>query len=464
MSNMNISSKIFKEYDIRGVYPQEISGDVARALARAFAKMFKLKKIIVGRDARVESEKVFWPLVQEFMACGVKVSDLGVCATPELFFAVGAKKFPAGVMVTASHSPNGQTGFKFCDGRGQVLGLNAGLKRLSALAKGEVKSLAESDKIKNDSRLIDFSTVVRDYEKFASSFFRPQDVKGFRIVLDASGGSGARLADDLFEKLPLKATYINFRAGDKYPDHGPNPLLPENQKVIIREIKNKKADLGVIFDGDADRTVFFDELGNFIEPYYINCLLSQIILSLRKNIKIVVDARLVLAISQVIKNNQGQVFVHRSGYANFIKTMTEKKLLFGCENSGHFIINFLLKSPNRSYVYGDGLIPVFLLLKYLKKSHLTLSRAVEPFKKLYVVSGELNFIIKNFQKVEQNVRRQFSGNIFSSIDGLSVTDPKKEWFFNLRLSHTEPVVRLNIESRSHAQLLALKKKLTSLIK
>ena len=461
---MNINSKIFKEYDIRGSYPQEISEDTARSLAMAFAKMFKLKKIMVGRDARPESEKVFWPLVQGFLDSGVKVSDLGVCATPELFFAVGIKKFPAGVMVTASHSPQGQTGFKFCDGQGQVLGLKTGLKKLSALAKQEKRPSTASTRRKSNSQAIDFSTVSRDYEKFASSFFRPQDVQGFKIVLDASCGSGARLADNLFEKMPIKATYINFRAGDKYPDHGPNPLLPENQKVVASEIKSKKADLGIIFDGDADRAIFFDELGNFIEPYYINCLLSQIILGLKKNIKIVVDARLTLAISQVIKNNHGQVLIHRSGYANFIKTMTQKRLLFGCENSGHFIINFSLKSGGRSYVYGDAIIPIFLLIKYLKKHKLTLSNAIKPFKELYVISGEMNFTIKGFKKIEQNIRRNFSGHTFSSIDGLSVSDSKKDWFFNIRPSNTEPVVRLNIESRSPKHLTSLKKKLLPLIK
>jgi|GEM_PF-449452 len=470
---MKINSKIFKEYDIRGVYPAEIGEQTAYALGLAFSKIIKAKKIVVGRDARDESERVFWPLVAGLSKGGMKISDLGVCATPELFFAVGAKKFPCGVMVTASHSPSGQTGFKFCDGRGRVFGKNTGLKKLEQAANFRQRRMRLWRKeisakggcaygAKNQA--IDFTSIAKDYKNFSLSFVKPAEVKDFKIVLDASFGSGARLGDVIFHALPLSAVYMNFRSGDKYPDHGLNPLLKPNQQDMIKQLRKHSADLGVIFDGDADRAIFFDEKGNFVEPYYINCLLSQIILQMKRGITIAADARLGLLIAETIKHNGGKTYVQRSGYANFISTMNEKKFLFGCENSGHFIFNFALKSGGRQYVYGDAIIPILLILKYLRKNKLKLSQAIKPFAEAYKISGELNFPDVDFARLEPKIRKYFSGAKFSKVDGLSVFGPKRQWFLNIRPSQTEPLVRVNIEAKNDKLLRQIKEEVLALIK
>lgn len=456
-----MNKNIFKEYDIRGKYPQELNEQTAYALGLAFAKMTRAKKIIVGRDARPESEKIFWPLVLGLSASGAKVDDLGVCATPELFFAVGAKRYSAGCMVTASHSPQGQTGCKFCDSHGVVYGLKTGLQKLARLAARETSQFSEVD-LKQKNKNVDFTSIVVDYKKFALSFVKPENLQGLKIVLDASGGSGARLADALFQILPVKTTFINFRAKDKYPNHGPNPLLPENQKTIAKAIKNEQANLGVIFDGDADRAIFFDENGQLAEPYYINCLLSKIILKNRKGLKLVIDARLNLALSATIKSHGGKVLRHRSGYANFINTMSRKGLLFGCENSGHFMLNFKLKNK-ASFVYGDALIPVLLILDYLRSQKISLSEAIRPFQQQYPISGELNFQTDKFEVIAKTIKKNFSAAKTDEIDGLSVFGPKQEWFFNLRPSHTEPLVRLNIEAKNYVRLNQLKDEIISTI-
>ena len=458
-----INQTIFREYDIRGSYPAEIDERVAYALGLAFAKLMKIKKIAVGRDARPESEKVFWPLAAGLSAGGLKINDLGVCATPELFFAVGAKKFPSGVMVTASHSPAGQTGFKFCDGRGRVLGLKTGLKKLITLAEAELNKLAPGVKLQPQKKQINFLSIAEDYKKFALSFIKPAEAAGFKLILDASSGSGGHLADVIFRALPLKFEAINFRPNDQRFRHGLNPLLAENQLAVKNLVKTQQADLGIIFDGDADRLVFIDEWGEAIPPYYINCLLAEIILGLKPGSVIVADARLNLAIVKAVADQGGKILVQRSGYANFIKTMTEKKLLFGCENSGHVIINFALKKKQQ-YVYGDVLIPALLILKHLKKNKLTLSQAVKPFAGSYAISGELNFPAKDFSKLAARIRRAFPTAKFSKLDGLSARDPKQDWFFNVRPSHTEPLVRVNIEAGSNRLVNQLKKKLLALIK
>jgi phosphomannomutase len=457
-----INSKIFKEYDIRGAYPSELNEASAFALGLAFAKTTKARKIVIGRDARPESEKIFWPLVSALAVAGVKVYDLGVCATPELFFAVGHKKFPAGCMVTASHSPAGETGFKFCDSDGVVLGLKTGLKKLEAQADKELKSLQDVKEFKTDKNNVDFISIAADYKKFALSFVKASNLKNLRIVLDASSGSGARLAEAVFNALPIKKSLVNFNRRDRLA-HGPNPLLPENQKAIIKRVVAEKADFGVIFDGDADRAIFFDEAGKLVEPYYINCLLSEIVLQARKGLTVTIDARLNLALNEVIKNNGGKVLRHRSGYANFIHTMSRKGLLFGCENSGHFMFNFKLKGA-RSFVYGDAIIPILIVADYLSRNKTSLSKIIDKFKKRYVISGELNFKTDKFEAIVKTLKKNFSKAKMDELDGLSVFDPSGDWFFNLRPSHTEPIIRLNIEAKDKGKLNQLKDEIISIIK
>ncbi len=457
---MKINKNIFKEYDIRGKYPEELDENTAYALGLSFAKLIKAKKVIIGRDARRESEKVFWPLVLGLLDSGVKVDDLGVCATPELFFAVGVKNYDAGCMVTASHSPAGQTGYKFCDGRGRPL-LTVSLNKLQSIA-GQVKQKFDVAELKKQTKAIDFVSVVAEYKKFALSFIKPEILKNLKIVLDASSGSGSRLAEDVFCALPATAILMNFCTTDQYPDHGPNPLLPENQQSIIKKIKSEQADLGVLFDGDADRAIFFDETGTFVEPYYINCLLSELILKNNKKIKLMVDARLSLGISETIKRAGGKVVRHRSGFSNIINSMVAKNILFGCENSGHFMFNFGLKKKG-NFVYGEAIIPVLLVLNYLQQKKIKLAQALKPFKDQYLISGELNFKTAKFAAICKVLQKKFVGLKSDEIDGLSFFGPKGEWFFNLRTSHTEPVIRLNIEAKNREKLNQLRTEIVAII-
>jgi len=463
---MTIADNIFKEYDIRGKYPQEITLESAYVLGLAFVKVNKIKKIVIGRDARQESEAVFWSLVSGLISAGAKVFDLGVCSTPELFFAVGYDNYDAGCIVTASHSPKGETGFKFCGRDGVVFGLNTGLKKIKNIANKELLRLQKSGALLTlpDHRAkIKFVSVAEDYKKFIHSFVDVKKMSEMKIIIDASNGSGSRLAETVMSDLPLKCVNVNFGQPDKYPDHGPNPLLPENQKTIKRQIIKNRADWGVMFDGDGDRAIFFDERGKLIEPYYINCLLSEIMLKRYGALQVVIDARLGLALSEVIKFGGGKVLRHRSGYANFIKTMKQKNLMFGCENSGHFMFNFRLAGQKKSFVYGEAILPILLVAQYLGEKKISLATAVSKFQKQYAVSGEINFATTHFSNITKILKNNFVGANIDELDGLSVSDKGGEWFFNLRSSHTEPLVRLNIEARNKIKLKNLKEEIVSLI-
>lgn len=455
---MKINPNILREYDIRGKYPQEIDEKSAYALGFAFAKFLKAKKIVVGRDARSESENIFWALIAGLSKAGVKVSSLGICATPELFFAVGAKKFSGGCIVTASHSPIGQSGLKLCDSRGRSFGMSNDLGKIAKLA-----AKVKADNLSNLKGEIEFISISPEYKKFLKSIVDFKRFAGLKIVLDASSGSGGRIAEEVFADLPIYSRRMNFHAGDRYPDHGPNPLLKENQASIIKEVKKFKADAGIIFDGDGDRAIFIDEAGILVEPYHINCLLSEIVLKEKKRQKLIVDARLDLGIRDVIEASGGKALSHRSGYTNIIRTMEAKKIIFGCENSGHFMFNFSWVRGGRNYAYGEAILPVLMILEYLRLKKISLSKAVSKFRKNYPVSGEINIKIKDFDKLRAKIKQYFKGEAFAEIDGLSVTAKSGEWFFNIRPSHTEPLVRLNIEAKNIRRLARLKKELLKLI-
>jgi phosphomannomutase len=232
-------------------------------------------------------------------------------------------------------------------------------------------------------------------------------------------------------------------------------------------VRKEKADLGIIWDGDGDRIIFIDDNGKFIEPYYINCLLSKIFLekfeSLKiKNKKVVVDARLRLAINEAIVKNEGKVVVSRSGYTNFIMEMKKNKALFGCENSGHYFLNFLLwQGEKNNFVFSDGIIPAFVVIEYLSINDIKLSRALAPFKKAYKISGEINLENKKFDKLSEKIIKKFSAYKPDISDGLSFNGDG--WFFNIRPSNTEPLVRLNIEADSKKTVEDIKRKLIRLI-
>jgi phosphomannomutase len=455
---MKINKSIFKEYDIRGAYPEEISESIAFILGLAFARAARIKKIVVGRDARDESAKVFWPFIAGLSKGGVKIYSLDVCATPELFFAVGDRKFPAGCMVTASHSPAGQTGFKFCDSQGRVWGSKTGLAGVRALA-----AKINTDRILDLSVKTEKISIADSYKKFIRQIVDFKKISGFKLVLDASGGSGARVAKDFFSSLPVKTKLMNFSPNDAYPDHGLNPLLAGNWQSAAKEVKKSRADLGAVFDGDADRVIFIDGQGEFVEPYYINCLLAKIILEKKKRETIIADARLALGIGEVVKASGGQLISHRSGYANIIRTMQAKKIKFACENSGHFMFNMSWVRQGTNFAYGEGVLPLLIILQYLKRNQLSLAQAVAEYREKYLISGEINLPLKNFASAEKKIKVAFAGAKFKSIDGLSAYDSKDRWFFNFRASNTEPVARLNIEARDKRILQDIKKKLLGII-
>jgi len=445
------------------MYPSEIDKGVAYKLGRAFAVGLKAKKIVVGRDKRSESDQVLPSFVAGASSAGCQIQDLGVCSTAELSFAVGIKEFDGGVIATASHNPVGYAGFKMFNSRGLSMGKKTGLKKIIRLAQKQEAGTGE----KMPSQKVE---VIEDYARLIGPFIKSKGLKDFKLVFDISNGSGGKLVRSIFSDLPSKSVMINLESDDKYPDHGPNPMLEKNRQVVMGEVKKQEANLGVIFDGDADRCIFIDENGQFVEPYYINCLLSQIILNINPGVKVLIDARMPVGPGEVIERAGGKPVVSRSGTANFLKTMRDKKIIFGCENSGHYFFNFKFFKDKKNFVYEDSVLPIILILGYLVESKRTLSEAVAEFKKEFLISGEINLEVDDFDWLKKDLMVKYGNNELETIDGLSVYgyDPSESvhgasWFFNVRPSHTEPLVRLNIEAKNEKALADLRSNLENLI-
>lgn len=452
-----MESSIFREYDIRGKYPQEIDETAAEAIAEAFARVYKINKIALGRDKRSESEVIYKPIIRGLARAGCQIYDMKEESTPGLQFAVGDAGMDGGIMVTASHNPTGYTGMKMVDKNGLAVGMRSGLAKVQVMA---VKILKQTGKKPVRTAKIKELEIFSRYYKSAFSLIDHRKIENLKIVLDASGGSAAKLVDYAFVRIPGRVTKMNFRK-DRFRDHGLNPMLPANRRSIEKEVVREEADLGIIWDGDGDRMLFIDERGKFVEPYYINCLLVQLVLTKikelkLKNRKIVVDSRMRLAVSRIIRENGGEAIVCRSGYANLVKKMKEERVLFGCENSGHYLLNFRLFG-GRNFVYGDGIIPALMIIEYLSASGLKISQAVAPFKKAYKISGEINLENRKFEKFSGQVKKKFAKAKFDVFDGMGVSGDG--WFFSVRQSKTEPLVRVNIEADNAKTLSEIKSKL-----
>ncbi len=455
-----INPKIFREYDVRGIYPAELDEKAAWSIGYAFGVWQKGGKIIVARDKRETSEKITDDFIQGLLAAGCKAEFLGVASTPLLFFAAGKSK-AAGAMVTASHNPGAYTGIKFCSGKGEYVGWSSGLAEILKLtqeAEKKIKVRPLVKKIKN----LDQQKYLAEYLKFIGSFVNLKNISGFNLALDTSDGAGSELASFVYDKLSVETLKINFAPNDGYASHDLNPMLEESRKILKKEVKKNKFDLGLIWDGDADRCLMLDEKGDFVDPYYLNCLVAQIILAKKKKINLVIDARLPVGPSEIIKSHGGKAVISRSGTSNICNLMLKKKIVFGCENSGHYFFNFNWKTAGSNFVYGDAIIPSLLVLEYLAKNKLSMSQALADLRSKYLLSGEINLVIKNFDAVKAKLQKKYSKFKMEEIDGLSVFGD--DWFFNVRPSNTEPLVRLNVEARDKKTLKSLQEELLGVVK
>ncbi len=435
----------FKAYDIRGRVPDELNPDLARNIGRAFAHVFRPRKVAVGHDIRLSSPELTTALIDGLRESGVDVLCLGLCGTEEIYhaaFSLEDQGIDGGIIVTASHNPADYNGMKFVTKGARPVTGDGGLLEMAELIVGNklppatVKQGAVTDVSGKD-----------EYIRHLLGYVNVQKLAPLKIVVNNGNGCAAPVVDLLEKELPFTFVKAYHKPDGSFPNGVPNPLLPEKRDETAKLVKESQADMGIAWDGDFDRCFFWDEKGNFIEGYYLVGLLGLELLEKNPGTKILHDPRLVWNTRELVKAAGGIPILSRTGHAFIKERMRLEDAIYGGEMSAHHYF--------KSFGYCDsGMIPWLLVASLLSRKKVTLSSLVAERMAAYPVSGEINNVVKNPDAVIAKIKERFADGELEYTDGLSVSFP--EFRFNVRKSNTEPLLRLNVESRGDVTLLEVK--------
>jgi len=447
---MKINSDIFRAYDIRGIYPEEINENAAYLIGRAYVKFLDKKnpKIVVGRDNRFSSPVLFKNLVSGIINSGANVIDIGLAITPMLYFTVAHFKYDGGVSITASHNLAQYNGFKFVREKAIPISEKTGLKEIKKLA------LAEKFKIKRKGKVLR-KKVLKEYIAFNLKDFDLEAIKPLKIAIDTANAVPGIVVPEIFKKTNCKIYHLYSKLDGTFPNHPPSPHEEENLRGLQRQVLNKKADLGIAFDGDGDRIIFVDEKGKMIPGDLITALLAYLILKENPGEKVLCDVRSSNIVRDAVKEGGGKVVIGRIGHSFIKERMRKENIIFQGELNGHYYLreHYFCEAP--FYV-------IFKILEEISKRDKAISELLRPYKK-YFHSGEINFEVKDKKKVLKTLENKFSrGGKVLKIDGLRID--YSDWWFNTRPSHTEPVLRLVVEAKTKELMEKKKKELIALIK
>jgi phosphomannomutase len=429
-----LDPKVFKAYDVRGIYPDELDEEGAYAIGRTYVEEFEPRRIAVGHDMRLSSPSMTEAVVRGAAEAGADVVELGLVGTEMVYFAVGELGLDGGIAVTASHNPKEYTGMKIVRRGALPVGGDSGLLdiRARALAGARHETGTPGTVTKED--------IWARFVERVLSFIDVKEVKPLRVVIDAANGMAGVMLPPVLEHLPIEAVRCYFEPDGSFPNHEPNPLLPENREFIVRKVTEEQADLGVAFDGDADRCFFVDDGGEFVPGDFVTALLAESILEKEGGGKILYDVRASWAVPETIRGAGGVPLVNRVGHAFFKHRMREEGAVFGGEVSGHYYF--------RDFSQADsGVVPFLLMLELVSKRGEKLSELLRPYRERYFITGELNTPVKDVPLKLQELKERFGaeGEV-SHLDGLSID--AADWHMNVRPSNTEPLLRLNLEALS----------------
>ena len=433
-------STCFKAYDVRGRIPDELNPEAVYRIGRAYAAWLKPRRVAVGRDIRHSSQEFADALIRGLNESGVDVVDIGLGGTEHVYFATSSLGLDGGIMVTASHNPPDYNGLKFVRDQARPISGDTGLQEIRTIAEaGEFVDTARKGNVAPFDILPSWRDHVLSYVDLAK-------LKPLSIVCNGGNGGAGTVLDLLEKQLPFRFTKVHHQPDGDFPNGVPNPMLEENQEVTGRQVRLARADLGIAFDGDFDRCFFFDEEGRFIDGYYIVGLLASTFLDQSKGAPIVHDPRVVWNTQQIVRALGGRPVQCKSGHAFMKHCMREADAIYGGEMSGHHYF--------RNFAYCDsGMIPWVVMAQHLSRTGKTLSSLVDERMKQFPSSGEINRKIGDVKGAVEAVRQRYKpGSVkVEGVDGLSVEHTR--WRFNLRSSNTEPLVRLNVESRGDEPLM-----------
>jgi phosphomannomutase len=432
---MTINPSIFKAYDVRGLYPSEVNEDAAREIGRAFVSYLQAARIGVSRDMRLSSPSMAQAFIEGAVAQGADVVDYGMMGTDMMYFAVAKDGLDGGVQITASHNPKEYNGIKMVRRDAFPLSGDEGISDIrDMLGEGRLPEAA------GRRGSVSQRDVRREYTEHVLSFIDPSIVKPFNVVLDAGNGIAGMVAPPLFERLPCKVKTLCFEVDGTFPNHEANPLIEENRRDIVEQVRRDKADIGIAWDGDADRCFFIDGTGEFIAGDFVTALLAEAFLMKHPGAKVVYDVRASYAVKDTVARYGGTSLMNRVGHAFFKRRMREEGAIFGGEVTGHYYF--------RDNFYADnGFIPALLILELMSRKGQTLRELLAPLREKYFISGEINTRVSSMKAVPQKLdglaAKYSHGNVYQ-LDGVSAEFP--DWHFNVRASNTEPMLRLNLEA------------------
>jgi phosphomannomutase len=435
-----ITIDCFKAYDIRGQIPNQLNADICYRIGNATAEFLDARCVVVGRDMRLSSEEFAVSVSRGLSDAGVDVIDIGLCGTEMVYFATSFLNASGGIMVTASHNPADYNGLKLVREEARPISADSGLAEIRRLAEGDDRKIAER------TGIIKRADIFDEYVRHMLTYMDVSGLKPLKLVVNAGNGCAGIAVDGLEKHLPFEFIKVHHEPDGTFPNGIPNPLLPENRAATIEAVKANNADMGVAWDGDFDRCFLFDEKGGFIEGYYVVGLLAESILKGHPGGKIIHDPRLTWNTLDIVEKAGGEAVQSKSGHSFIKEKMREVDGVYGGEMSAHHYF--------RTFSYADsGMIPWLLVAELICQTGKPLSELVEERQAMFPTSGEINRTVDDANKTLQTLYDRYSGDALFVDDTDGYSFEFAEWRFNIRMSNTEPVVRLNLETRADQVLM-----------
>ncbi len=447
-----INPEIFKAYDVRGVYPDEINEEAAYLITKALVKFLNAKSIILARDMRLSSKPLHSAVLKGLKEMGVKIFDIGLSTTPMYMYVINLEKADGGIIITASHNSAKYNGLRM-EGKFAVsIGDSSGMEEIRDMVlSGEAKKI-EPVSQKYEIIKKDYSA---DYADFLADKFSSEDFYGLTIAIDAGNGMTGMVLPEILKKLQINYYPLYFELDGAFPHHDPDPSRPENLRDLGEFVIKRNADIGIAFDGDGDRVGFVDEKGEPIDMDFITSLLTGFFLKKNPGAKILYDITSSRIVRETIEKNGGKALICRPGHSFFRRLIREENAHFGCENSGHCMFK-------EFFSVEAAILTMLYILKLLNKSGKKLSDLIRPLKKYFFSLEAINSSQREkFGAIIEKLKKEYSDGSLSYLDGISVEYP--DWWFNIRLSNTEPIVRLNIEAKTQKLLEEKKKEILKII-
>jgi phosphomannomutase len=431
---------IFKAYDVRGIYPDQLDEALAYRIGRAFARVLSdledtpvdQLRVALGRDMRLSAPSMAERYARGIADEGADVLDIGMAGTEMVYWTVGSRELDGGLMCTASHNPASYTGAKLVRRGALALSGDAGIGDLR-----EIVSAGEPGPPAEQPGRIETEDVAESFRAAALGYIDPDSIAPLKVVLDGGNGMAGPMVGPLLDSFPVEQLTTYWEPDGDFPDHEPNPLLEENRRFIIDKVRESGSDLGIAWDGDADRCFFIDDTGEFVAGDFLTALLAQSMLSKEPGATVLYDVRASRAVKDTVERSGGTALVNRVGHAFFKTRMRETGAAFGGEVSGHYYFRDF-------YCADSGTIPALLVLELVSSGGRSLTELLEPLRSEYFISGEINSEVDDPQAKTDELKARYSDGELSELDGVSVD--YADWHFNVRPSNTEPLLRLNLES------------------